>query len=48
MKNITNFIVLGALLISCQIGQKKDVKSEVKPDFKEALVALLTEYPQAR
>jgi hypothetical protein len=48
MKKIAIFVVLGALLTSCQIGQKKDVKSEVKPDFKEALVALLIEYPQAR
>lgn len=48
MKNIANFIVLGALLINRQIGQKKDVKSEVKSDSKEALVALLTEYSQVR
>jgi hypothetical protein len=30
------------------MGKEKDVKSEIKPDFEEALVALLIEYPEAR
>ena len=28
--------------------KEKDVKAEIKPDFKEALVTLLIEYPEAR